>query len=355
MGNGRIDKYMNINKIYIISPGNKDNGGGESLHQLCDTLNRLGYKAFMYYFDSKSESILEKMRIYNVNITNKIEDNSNNLIICPEMYTYPLRKYKKIKKSIWFLSLDFYLRSLPLYRTKYVSKKWNIPNIFFPFILLAVLIGTEATFKNFSFKKDNIKYFLYNVEYARSFIERECKGDCILKYLCGPINKIYFESKPLISKEKIVAYNPKKAGSFTTRIIELFSLEKKGIEFIPIQDMDQMEVKNLLCKSSVYMDFGFFPGPERIPREAVMMKCNIITSNHGSAYNDIDVPIPNRYKFELKEENIGVIINTIEDMVFNYDKYVGEFEKYREKVISQHEKFDLYVRDFIESVEYDKI
>ena len=119
---------MNIKKIYVASPDSKDNGGGESLHQLVDALNRLGYDAYIYYFDSKRKNILEKMSIYNIKVAEIIEDQEENIIICPEMYTYPLKKYKKIKKCIWFLSLEFYLRSNPVYRGKLYLEKKKLPN-----------------------------------------------------------------------------------------------------------------------------------------------------------------------------------------------------------------------------------
>lgn len=345
-------KFMIINKIYVASPGEKDNGGGESLHQLVDALNRLGYDAYIYYFDSKRDTILEKMLIYNVKLSKQVEDDENNLLVCPEMFTYPLKKYKKIQKCIWFLSLDFYLRSLPIYRTKFVSRKWNIPLIFFPILLIGVLAKTEATFKSFQFRKDNVQYFLYNVEYAREYIERECKINHIEKYLCGPINEIYFKTEiERPKKEKLVVFNPKKANAFTTKVIEAIKMQNQEIEFISIQNLNQEGVKKLLGRASVYMDFGFFPGPERIPREAAIMRCNIVTSKQGSAANDIDVPISSRYKFELDVKNINSIVGLILDMVYNYENYVEEFESYRKKVFEQKRNFDMYVQDFMESIQ----
>lgn len=346
---------MKIEKIFVASPGEKDNGGGESLHQLVDACNRLGYDAYIYYFDSQRSSVLEKMRIYNVKVATEVEDKESNLLICPEMYTTPLRDYQYIRKGIWFLSLDYYLRSLPVYRTNYVLGKWKLPKIFFPIFFPAVLMKTNATFRSFQFKKDRVKYFLYNVEYARLYIEKECQYEYVAQYLCGPINQAYFtDNDSFCQKERIVAYNPKKANGFTKKIIDYVNTKNPDISFVPIQNLDQSGVKELLGRASVYMDFGFFPGPERIPREAAIMRCNIITSRLGSAANDIDVPINPKYKFDLKDDNIPHIADCIVDMVNDYSDYVEDYEEYRRKVRAQKKDFDENVAKFLESIENDK-
>lgn len=351
-----MKKNMKVEKIFVASPSNKDNGGGESLHQLVDACNRLGYDAYIYYFDSKRKNVLDRMSIYDVKVAAYVEDREENLLICPEMITYPLKKYKYIKKGIWFLSLDYYLRSLPFYRTKFVSKKWNIPKCLYPITFLAVLMGTNATFMSFDFKKDCVKYFLYNVEYAHQYIEEKCQYHHISQYLCGPINDIYFSQNNIntYSKEKIVTYNPKKANSFTEKIISTFLSKNTDIKFVAIQNLDQYGVRDILRRASVYMDFGYFPGPERIPREAAIMRCNIVTSNLGSAANKEDVPINSKFKFALEDDCIEDIVTLIMDMVYHYENYIAEFEQYREKIIKQKAEFGLNVKAFLESIEKDE-
>src|SRR5690606_35158466 len=121
-------------------------------------------------------------------------------------------------------------------------------------------------------------------------------------YLCGPIGEEYFEQDTK-RKKNIIAYNPAKGFEFTSQIIK--ESEKRGldIKFVPIKNLDTQDVIKLLSEAKVYIDFGYFPGPERIPREAVTLNVNIITSLSGSANNDIDVPIPRDYKFELSNIN----------------------------------------------------
>ena len=135
-------------------------------------------------------------------------------------------------------------------------------------------------------------------------------------------------------------YNPKKGYEFTEKIINKIKLEKQDITVIPIQNMSSQQIIELMKEAKVYMDFGFFPGPERIPREAVSCYCNLITSRLGSARNDEDILISHEYKFESNLENIDKIVKKIIGMVENYENEVTQFDLYREKVIKQVQLFD---------------
>ena len=47
--------------------------------------------------------------------------------------------------------------------------------------------------------------------------------------------------------------------------------------------MTSKEVQELLSKCKVYIDFGHFPGKDRVPREAAMCNCCIITGKYGAS------------------------------------------------------------------------
>ena len=139
----------------------------------------------------------------------------------------------------------------------------------------------------------------------------------------------------LEKKENYVLYNPTKGVAFTQKIIEYCENHHLNAEFIPLKNMSASEVSDWMRKAKVYMDFGEFPGPERIPREAVIMGCNIITSKNGAAGNDIDVPIPEFLKYEDEESNLEAIFKTMAEIIGSYDKYYHCYDKYRDKVRNQ--------------------
>lgn len=53
-----------------------------------------------------------------------------------------------------------------------------------------------------------------------------------------------------------------------------------------------------MSKSKVYIDFGNHPGKDRIPREAAISGCIVITGKRGAAAFAEDVCIPETYKFD---------------------------------------------------------
>lgn len=99
--------------------------------------------------------------------------------------------------------------------------------------------------------------------------------------------------------------------------------------------MNSEKIVSIMEKSKLYIDFGDFPGPERIPREAVMMYCNILVAKIGSSYNMVDVPIPEKYKYYRKKRNISNIYSMIVELMDHYMEHIDEFEIYRSKVKSQ--------------------
>ena len=58
------------------------------------------------------------------------------------------------------------------------------------------------------------------------------------------------------------------------------------------------QVQAMLKKAKVYIDFGGHPGMDRIPREAALAGCIVVTNREGSAAFRQDVPIPSQYKIQ---------------------------------------------------------
>lgn len=83
--------------------------------------------------------------------------------------------------------------------------------------------------------------------------------------------------------------------------------------------MTTQQIIKILDESMVYIDFGNHPGKDRIPREAALRNCIVMTNKSGSAANDIDIPIPAEYKFS--EFNTYEVFSRI-NMVF---KIIGVY------------------------------
>ena len=330
------------NKVFILCLPIKT-GGPETLHQLCGNINDNNYSEAYIVYTGKNNNI-KLYQQYNVKYATKVEENENNLLIVPETMTSELCKYKKIKKCIFWLSKENFIipRKEDHYKN-YKNKYPNIPGLYFIIYLLSCIRDKRwRKYRFWSYKNDILH--LYNCEYAHQYLLEKGVNENNTQYLCGPIAEEYFiQNVDLEKKENIVAYNPKKGLEFTKKLIEYVKSKNENIEFIPIQNMNVNQIIELLKKAKIYIDFGNFPGPERMPREAVTLKCCIITGRNGASDNNIDVPIPDDYKFEDKEENLEKIYLKIKDIMENYKEYLNDFEKYRNKVKNQRDLFKVNI------------
>lgn len=310
-----------MKKIYIVCPTSCATGGTELLHQLCYKLNKLNIKAYMFYVGEIVNSPVEKKFSEYMNpIALTIEDDKNNMLIVPEtmvMFLYKnMYKYKNVKKSIWWLSVDFYFEKLcPENKFKYKVK--------------------ETLFDLFKNSWFHFAQSEYAIEYL---VKRKVNQDSIF-YLSDYLNSTYIidaSKENTQVRQNTILYNPKKGFEFTN----LLMTSAPELEWVPLQNLTNTEMKNILKNSKVYIDFGNHPGKDRIPREAAISGCCVITSLRGSAKNNKDVPIPQEYKIEDIESNIPLIIDKIKQCLFNYDIVIEEFESYKTMIYAEEIKFE---------------
>lgn len=333
--------------IYVVCDRNNLSGGSESLHQFASQLNKYGAEARMFYLKSDETSIPEKFQKYGLQSDDRIEDSSENVIVVPETETQFLHKYKHAKKSIWWLSLDSYYGYTSIEGILRSAQRHNIPKFLYFLYFPVIYVKKKCTPHYFRFsKKDQGILHMYNCEYVKEYLKKRGISNDNLLYMCGPIRDEYFNAT-VSQKENIIAYNPKKNYEFTKKVITAISKERDDISFVAIEKMTPPQIVELLAKCKVYIDFGQFPGPERIPREAVTMYCNITTSRYGSTRNKIDVPIPAKYKIAAKRKNIPHICETVYELFDNYEKHISEYDDYRTKVVRQKELLVTNTRQFI--------
>jgi len=109
----------------------------------------------------------------------------------------------------------------------------------------------------------------------------------------------------------------------------------------PIRNMTPAEVRELLSGARVYIDFGTHPGSDRLPREAAISGCCVVTGRQGSAGNPLDVPVPDKYKFDEKDESVfSKVDSVLADILSNYQDRVADFEEYRRQIVMQEKSFE---------------
>ncbi len=173
----------------------------------------------------------------------------------------------------------------------------------------------------------------YQSEYAQYFLNKN--GFKEILPLTDFINDSFLSYKNSNVKENVILYNPKKGFEFTKKLME----EAPHYKWVALENMNREEINNFLQTSKIYIDFGHFPGKDRIPREAVVNGCCIITGFKGAAKFFEDVSIPNRYKIQQGDKNIKQIINLIDDIFTNYEDRFKDFDFYKSQIAKEKRLF----------------
>ncbi len=307
--------------IYILSSTHAATGGTELLQQLCFQLNCNEIPAAMYYTekynDSKVKGKFDKM--YHNPFTNEIGDKAIAVVPETEFDSFQKIKDKFEDVYIWWLSVDNYYGSgrikTNFYRNLYRRIKHN---------------------RNLKLFRSS--YHCVQSEYARLYLINEIGiNKEKIYYLSDYINDEYLRNRDieLSNKEDIILYNPKKGYEFTRRLINAMP----EYNWLPLENMNNQEMVNAFTKAKLYVDFGNHPGKDRIPREAAMFYCCIITGRKGAANNDEDIPILAKYKIDEDKSEIDAVKKVIEETVYNYENQLSDFHTYREKILSEKKLF----------------
>lgn len=319
-----------MKKIVVGSPSYRFTGGPTLAHQLCAELSNQGFEARMYYYNVKDKKKVQHPNYAHFNniYSTVLLDDENTIFIAPETNPDMLRSIKKGKKVIWWMSVDNYF-------DKYLtSKKNRILNIGG---LLKFNIDRKDTF-----------HFAQS-QYAIEFLENRGIDKKHIFYVSDYLDDIFIENSSKhasVKKNNVILYSPKRGLDLTNILIKNIP----EVKWIPLQNLTQKQMIELMQSSKLYIDFGNHPGKDRIPRETVINGCCIITGNQGSAKNSIDINIPDEFKFDQNNNNTDKIVNKIRDILNNYDKNYELLNEYVEKIKLEHKKFSTDVASAFKSL-----
>lgn len=302
--------------IFIICPPKKATGGPEALHQLGYILNSLGYNAKMLYTKYKKDPVHPFYKSYNVPYVMKAKDSVENVIIIPESMTNLIARYPLSQKKIWWLSLDFYEI---LMNSREKKKNW----------IRKLLVPYKHT--EYRFEPNKTVTHWYQSQRAKEFLSSK-KLDNKTAYLCDYVSELFFEDIPeTFQKKDIITYNPKKGFDKIKQYITLLP----EYEWIPLSGMSREEMRNTLRKAKLHIDFGYFPGRDKIPREALISGVCLLTGREGTSAYKEDLGIPENYKLHADEMVPEKIIELINHTMNNYETVFNDFLDFRTFVYNE--------------------
>lgn len=317
--------YKNTSKIIIFCPPKKVTGGPEALHQLSNKLYELGFdNVYMHYVPKKANAKAVNYNIYKTQEIHSFEDHSDNILIIPESMTFLIKKYPQSQKVIWWLSVDFY-KILMDYR---VRKQSFITKIFY-----------NQNDKEYHFEALPNVYQWAQSYRSSIYLKDHGIPESQIDFVCDYINPIFLENKEPIQKDlnnKTILYNPKKGKKEISELIKA----SPDLQWIPIQNMNASQIKELMSKSLLYVDFGENPGRDKMLRESVSQDCCIISGKNGSSAYYEDLMIPEEYKFEFSESKIPAIVEKIKEVLNNYPQHIPQFRVYKDMVLNEETTFE---------------
>lgn len=314
--------------IYIFSPAYQVSGGPEALQQMCYYLRSIGKNAVMvfYNYEEGRNPMPERYKIYGNEwiLVKDVEDKIGNAVVVPERRPFYLNPYKKAKRYIWWLSKDnFIFEKAPLSKKiKYAIKK----------LLHIDVVSLDTRYCNFNL--EDVTH-LCGSKYAYEFVKNELKQKDV-HYCVEPISLEFLQMGPydgVEGRNDVVLYNPSKPSALMDKL-----LERGKFNYVPLNGYAPEGLASLYKTSKLYVDFGAFPGPERIPKEMVYFGGQILVGFQNAAMNDFDVAIPEKYKI-MDLEDVESVESMIYSMFANYALTSGNFLPFQNKVIGLDANF----------------
>lgn len=311
-------------RVFIMCPAKLATGGTELLHQLSYVLSCSNVENYMVY-PNREKTVCptpETFLKYNVKYVSEYVDSKESILVLPETMVHNVDFCKEGKTVIWWLSVNNYISS---YSKRFPGEDYDYFKLY---------------------ERKNVFHFVQSY-YAALFLKTLLKIETcyyLTDYINDDIVQIALEKGKNCVKEDIVLYNPRKGFANVEPIMQKC---KDEIKWIPLQNMSPTEMADMMCRAKVYIDFGGHPGKDRIPREAAVCGCCIITNTLGSAAYQQDINIAPRYKF-ADMSNHDLVLETIYDLIENYEERIVDFELYRSGILSEKDRFyseaDTFVR-----------
>lgn len=302
-------------RIKIAVPHNTVTGGIELLHQVAAELNKYDDVTadIWYMYDTNVTAIPDDYLVYGNSVNNVLHD--DDILMFPEIwadYTNEPR-FTKYKKLVYWESVDNYFPHTP-------RDRW--------------------------YKFGEGTLHISQTEYSNRFLADVVKTDEVIE-ITDYVNDDYLDCDISGKRDPVVLYNPAKGMEFTDKVIELAA----GVTFKPITGMARKEILELMKKSMVWIDFGNFPGKDRLPREAGACGMCLITGKRGSAKYHKDMGIPDEYKIDNANfADVQEVVDKIRDLLEHFDERQELYSAYRKRLKQERTQFRKGIKALVEKL-----
>jgi hypothetical protein len=334
--------------VYFAAPAAYASGGPEAIHRVCAKLrSELGIDARILYLPTDHpDPVHPAYRDLRIPRVETIEDAPQHVLVITEYFNQLqfAARYQRLRIAIWWLSIDFFYSSY----WDAAAGPWR-----------RRLFGLEERlrrrasrhFPNLLETRDRAQMQLRHLAGLRladldpigRAAAHLCQSAYAKAHLAGKgltrLQELYDLTETQVleatydpsAKEDLILYNPAKGKLFTQEIIA----RAPHLRFVPLVNLGRAQLLNLLRSAKVYIDFGNHPGRDRLPREAALFGCCVLTGTRGSAAFTGDVPIPARFKIEDRRQNLPHIVASLQTLIGDYARIQPEYDPYRRFIREQ--------------------
>ncbi len=332
-------KFYKHTQIYVHCPAGVVTGGAELLHQLVSFLREHGRNAYIVYFGDSEHSVPSDYAKYTIALADSVENEEWNIEVFYEGIFDRVNRYSNTQKFLWWISVDnffycaqSYLNPLDLYRfNPKLGKYWIWKRI------KRSIRRRQNWFKDLLSIQQLVDMNIpcgYQAEYIQHFLIKS--GFSEIYPLKDYINIEHCQSFDINKKEDIILYNPNKGLEFTKQLIDL----SPDLKWIPLRGFTRDQLREVMQSAKMYVDFGYHPGKDRLPRECAMNGCCVITGKQGSASFFEDVSLKSIYKFDERTTDLRDILDSIRWTLNHYEEAIKDFRYYRDVIAAEKSEFE---------------
>lgn len=283
--------------IVVVCPSATVTGGPEALHQLVDSLTRLGFDAAMLYLPGEYHSVPREYEDYQFRTVSETDIYPTDVVVIPEVMAGEVARFSYARTVLWWLSVD------------------NAPG--------------EAL----SVCGDHIAQSFYAWQHLKNHgIDAKMVGDYIHP-------EFVVRDVP---RGQWVAVNPFKGVELSRR----FSALCPDIELRPIIGMDRKEVARFLNDATVFIDFGHQPGKDRLPREAAVSGAVVFVHDVGAACFRGDFPLPQSAFFNDDDASLLALGDRVRAVLEDSAPAYARQVLYHQSIAREQRIFDEQVSAF---------
>jgi hypothetical protein len=314
-------------RVAIVAPAGAT-GGPEAIHQFAHALNQIGVDAYLAYVGSSNRlevtpdviichppghrPTMEYYKNYSPRVTREIPIDADTLVVIPEVFTNIHTRFRRSGVAIWWLSVDNAISNRPELSTE---------------------SGRRALFG-----RDDLIHFHQSV-YARDWLR---KNDARRLYDLGDYTSDIFLTsaarKP--SPSPFASYNSHKGADHAER----FFKQAPEFQALGLRNFTKPQLRDIFSERLIYVDFGHFPGKDRMAREAAISGSVVFIQRLGAAANSDDFALADFFKFDPNEVDSGELRRRLEMVVAEPGLYWSQQAHFRALIESEKSQFYDQVR-----------